>query len=454
MNTESSARRGITRELARFAVASRFSALPENVRAEAVRAFVNWMGCALGGCNEPSATVAAAMVAKLGGAAQASIVGHEQRTDVASAAMVNCISSTCQAFDDAHLPTVTHPSSPAGGALFALCETQTVSGEDFLNALALTIEIECRLSNALAQPPSKFNSGFYVTGLSGPIGVALGVGNLLKLNEDQMVTAIVLAASQSSGFRATNGTMSAHFRPGHAARCGVWAAMLAREGFTSDDDLLEVKHGFFDVFGPGANLDLAVDGLGERFEIFLNAYKPYPCGIVIHPSLDACLEVRQQASPGARPVNATLRVHPFTLTLCSLRTPTTTLESHVSLFHWAAAALVRGGAGLAEAQQDCIDDPEVAALRARIEAVPDETLGREQAIAEVTFSDGRTIRSHILNVRGSIERPMTDDELDAKFRAQASMVLPSAKVEELLRLCRGVASLSDVGKEIASLTRV
>ena len=226
MNT----RRGITRELARYATASRYADLPELVRAEAVRAFVNWLGCALGGCHEPSVKVAAAMVARLGGAPQASIIGQRQRTDVASAAMVNCISSTCQAFDDAHLPTVTHPSSPAGGALFALCETQTVSGEDFLNALALTIEIECRLSNALVQAPSQFNPGFYVTGLSGPIGVALGVGNLLKLNEEQMVTAIVLAASQASGFRATNGTMSAHFRPGHAARCGVGAPQRGHGG--------------------------------------------------------------------------------------------------------------------------------------------------------------------------------------------------------------------------------
>lgn len=450
MTPGSNAPRGITRELARYATASRIADLPAEVRAEAVRAFVNWMGCALGGCHEPSVTVAAAMVARLGGAPQASIVGSRQRTDVASAAMVNCISSTCQAFDDAHLPTVTHPSSPAGSALFALCEMQTVSGGDFLNALALAIEIECRLSNALVQPPSKFNSGFYVTGLSGPIGVALGVGNLLRLNEDQMVTAIVLAASQASGFRATNGTMSAHFRPGHAARCGVWSAMLAAEGYTSDDDLLEVRHGFFDVLGPGANLDLVVNGLGQHFELFLNAYKPYPCGIVIHPALDACLEVRQQAGPEARPVSASLRVHPFTLTLCGLRTPATTLESHVSLYHWVAAALVRGRAGLAEAQQDCINDPQVAALRTRIEAMPDEALGREQAIADVTFSDGRTIRSHILNVRGSIARPMTDDELDAKFREQASRVLPSVKVEALLRLCRGVASLPDVGKQIAA----
>ncbi len=277
------------------------------------------------------------------------------------------------------------------------------------------------------------------------------MGNLLRLDEEQMVNAIVLAASQSSGFRSTNGTMSAHFRPGHAARSGVWAAMLAQEGFISDDNALEVDQGFFDVFGQGADLDIVVDGLGEHFEIHSNAYKPYPCGIVIHPSLDACLDIKQQAGSDAKPARVMLRVHPFTLRLCSLRTPANTLESHVSLFHWAAAALLRGKAGLAESLPDCINDPEVSDLRSRIEAVADETLGREQAVAEVTFTDGRTLRSHTLNVRGSLARPMTDDELDEKFRAQAILALPPSTADELLRLCRSVDSLAEVGKKFRAL---
>lgn len=444
-------RRALTRELARFATNSRYEALPPDVQAEAARALVNWVGCAVGGSNDPSARIAAAAVTRMGGAPQSSILGHRQRTDVASAAFVNCVSSSCYAFDDAHLPTVAHPGSPAGAALLAIAETQAVRGEDFLNALALSIEIQCRLSNALAQPPAKFNSGFFMTGLSGPIGVALGVGNLLRLNEDQMVTAITLAASQSAGFRATNGTMSANFRPGHVARCGIWAAMLAAEGFTSDDDALEADQGFFAVFAPNADLNKAVDGLGSQFELFFNAYKPYPCGIVIHPALDACMEVRQQVASHARPVNVKLWVHPFALTLCSLRTPATPRESVVSLYHWTAAALVRGAAGLAESQQDCIDDPEVLALRMHIEAMADPSLGREQAIAEVTFDNGQMLRSHVRHVRGSMERPMTDKELDIKFQSQAEMVLAPERTGELLSLCRGAASSQDIGRQISAL---
>jgi len=449
-HSNESARRAITNELARYASQSCFVALPANVRTETARAFLNWMGCALGGCREPAVKMAAATVAQLGGGPQASIIGQAQRTDVASAAFVNCISSSILAFDDAHLATVTHPSGPVGAALLAFSENQKVSGEDFVNAFALGMELECRLSNLLVLPPSNFNVGFYVTGMSGPVGVAAAIGNLLGLDTQKMNWAIGIAASQSSGFRSTHGTMTAHFRPGHAARCGVWGAMLAANGFDSDEYALEADNGFVDVYASSANIDLAVDGLGQHFEMLSNAYKPYPCGIVIHPTLDACLEIRQQCRP-ADLAQVTLRVHPLALKLTGVRTPRTTLESHVSLYHWAAAALLRGTAGVPEMWQDCIDDPSVVALRDGIEAIPDQAIGRGEAIVEVKLTDGRTLRSHVLNARGSAARPMTDDELDAKFRAQASLVLPAAKVEELLRLCRRVASLQDVGKEIASV---
>lgn len=446
-----SRRPDITRQLAAYAAQSRYSALPDRVRSEAARAFMNWIGCALGGCSQEAVSIAAAVAAETGAAGQASIIGHKIRTDVASAAFVNCISSSILAFDDAHLATVTHPSGPAGSAVFAFSQHRPLSGEDFLHAFALGIELTCRVSNLLVLPPSKMNVGFYVTGLSGPIGVAAAIGNLLGLDEQKMNAAIGIGASQASGFRSTHGTMTAHFRPGHTARCGVIAAQLAAKGFTSDDYALEADNGFFDVYAADANLNLAVEGLGNRFELLANAYKPYPCGIVIHPTLDACLEVRQQLTPEDRIADVTLRVHPLALKLTGVREPATTLESHVSLYHWAAAALLRGSASIPEMEQDCIDNPEVAALRSRMEAIVDPSVGRDQSIVEVTLTDGRRLRAHVETTRGSQARPMTDNELDAKFRSQARQRLSPDKVEQLLLLCRGVASLCDVGREISAI---
>lgn len=441
----------ITATLADFAVNSRFDALPEHVRTEAIRAFVNWLGCALGGCREPAVMLAASMIDELGGKPQASVIGHRQRTDLASAAFLNCISSSNLAFDDTHLPTVTHPTSPVASALFAFAERQVVDGEAFLNALAVGIEITCRVSNALVMPPSNFNLGYYVTGLSGPIGVAAAIGTLLKLDAQKMRWALAIAAAQSSGLRAMHGTMASHFMPGNAARSGVWAALLAAKGYTASDHALEGQKGLFDVLAPGANTALAIEDLGIHYELLATAYKPYPSGIVIHPAIDACLEVEALLAPGAEIQAVTLRVHPLTIQLTDRRHPTTPLESNVSLYHWTAAVLLRGRASVTERSQDCIDDPRVRALRERISAIADAGLEPDEAIAELTLTDGSILRSHVPHARGSVARPMTDKDIDLKFRGQAMTILDDEAAERLLMLVRSVASLEDVGRSLTAV---
>lgn len=443
--------RAITRELAAFATNSRFADLPGQVQAEAARAFLNWMGCVLGGRHDPAVEIAVATAAEAGGNPQASLIGHGRRTDVASAAFVNCLSSTVLSFDDTHLATVTHPTGPVAASLFAFCETQTVTGEDFLNALALGIEIECRMSNVLLMPPAQANLGLFITGITGPIGAAAALGRLMKLDGQRMRAAIGLAAAQASGFRGTHGAMSAFFVPAHAARSGASGALLAARGLTCMDNLLEAPKGFIDMFGRGADPGRAVDGLGQHFEMLLNAYKPYPSGIVVHPAIDASLDIVDQLPDGAAFASVTVSVHPLALELTNRREPKDPVEAQISLFHWVAACLVQRAAGIAQLSQACIDHPVVAALRTRITAVADAALSRDEAVVEVTLVDGARLRAHVAHARGSVARPMTDDELDAKFMAQSNTVLLSDTSARLLRLCRGAAGLQDVGKEIAAV---
>jgi 2-methylcitrate dehydratase PrpD len=441
---------GLTRTLANFAVQSRFEALPGPVRAHTVNAFLNWLGCVYGGCSEDAISIGCKVVAEEGGPPRASVIGRKLRTDAANAAFLNCISSSIQAFDDAHLPTVTHPSGPAAAALFAISETRPIDGEEFINALALGIELQCRLSNALVLPPSKIKLGFYMTGLTAPMGVAAAVGRLLKLDEQRMIWALGIASSQSAGFRAVHGTMSAHFRPGYAARAGIFAAMLAANGFDCATNALEAPNGFFDTYATDADLRRATARLGEDFEILANAYKPYPCGIVIHPTIDACLDIRQQLGPTTRISTVTLRVNPAALTLTGKRSPQTTLESHVSIYHWAAVALLTGKAGLGETRMDCICDQRISALRSTINAVPEAGLGSGEAIVEVTCEAGEKVTSHIEHARGSIDHPMTDEDLDRKFMIQVGTVLPVEKAAQLLRVARNLATLSHAGEQVAA----
>ena len=182
-----------------------------------------------------------------------------------------------------------------------------------------------------------------------------------------------------------------------------------------------------------------------------NGYKPYPSGIVVQPVIDACLDIAPKILDRRNVASVKLMVHPLALNLTGRREPKNSVEAQISLFHWAAACLLQRAAGLAQVSQDCIDDAHVAALRGRIEAIADEGLQRDEAIAEVRLVDGRVLRAHVAHARGSKERPMTDAELDAKFTAQAGTVLSPEASDRLRDLCRNLAALHHTGDEIARI---
>ena len=440
---------GLTRQLARYATSANLAAIPQDVRHEGIRAFHNWLGCALGGSRELPVLTALAAIDGQEMPEQATVLGHDLRLDLQNAALLNAMASNLTAFDDTHLASVTHPTCTVAAPMLALAERQKISGADFLLALILGIEIECRMANVLTTPPARSNVGLYMTSLVGPIGAAVGCGKMLGLTEDQMLHALGLAASQASGFREAHPTMTLGFVPGHAARCGLFAAQLAAKGFTNIETSLEGVRGFAHVFADPPNLAVATAGLGVEFEVMRNAYKPYPCGIVIHPQIDACLEIA--ATPGFDPhaiADVELTVEPLTLILCDRPEPRDSMQAAVSLYHWTAAALMHRRAGLDEGADEMVNDPDMIALRRRIRAIPDASLDRAEARAVVTMKDGRRLSAHIAQCRGSLARPMTDAELQTKFITQVSRNLPSSKAEKLAALCWNLANLADVGAEI------
>jgi 2-methylcitrate dehydratase PrpD len=150
--------------------------------------------------------------------------------------------------------------------------------------------------------------------------------------------------------------------------------------------------------------------------------------------------------PDAELAEVSLTVHPLALALADRRQPSTGFEAQVSLYHWAAAVLLRGASGIDVLDRAMIDAPDVAALRARVAARADAGLGRDEAIAEATLGDGRILRAHVRNARGSVARPLTDAELDEKFDDQARRVLPVADAGRLRDLLRGLPACEDVGK--------
>ena len=437
-----------TRTLARFVVQHNASELPQAVRHEAARSILNWLGCALGASRHETVERALAALAPFSGPREATVLGRSDRLDIMLAALVNGISSHTFDFDDTHLKTVIHPSGPVASAILALAERQAVSGAAFLHAFVLGTEVECRIGNSVY--PEHYDVGWHITGTAGVFGAAAAAGKLLGLSEQQMVWALGIAATQASGVREMFGTMCKPFHPGNAARNGLLAALLAQRDFTSSDQGIEAKRGFANVLSTRFRPEEITGRLGETWELSLNTYKPFACGIVIHPIIDACIQIRAKHGFAIDEIETVeAKVHPLVLELTGKKTPQLGLEGKFSVYHSAAVALIHGAAGEAEYSDANVRDPQVVALRDRVNAQVDPSLHEDQTRVTIRLRDGRTVDTFVEHAIGSVHRPMSDADLETKFRGLASAVLAKPQIERLIALCWGIAKLGNVA-ELAS----
>ncbi len=434
----------VTRRLARFIVDSDWRDVPATVQHEAVRAVVNWLGCALGGCRDETVTIALAALREFAGPPQATLLGRPERLDILNAALINAISSNILDFDDTHLRTVIHPTVPVASALLALAEHKAASGAEFLHALVLGIETECRIGAAL--PPEHYGRGWHITATCGVFGAAAACGKLLQLDARQMTWALGIAATQAAGLTAMLGSMAKSYNIGHAARNGLTAALMAQRNFTSSEQALEAPRGFGRVLAEHCDFGAIVDRLGANWALTQNAYKPYPCGIVIHPVIDACLQLRNRHRlDPAQIARVVLRVNPLAVQLTGNPAPCTGLEGKLSLQHSAAAALIFGAAGVEQYRDACVADPRVTDLRAKVTASGDAAIGREQAHVRIDLAGGVQHEAFVPHALGSLDNPLSDADLDAKFHALARPVLEESAAERLLGLCRALPTLGDSG---------
>src|SRR6266851_3342201 len=221
----------VTQILADFVATHPSQGWDASVDKEAHRTLLNWVGCAIGASQHPTVKAALAAVMELAPNAQATLLGRAERVDMASAALLNGITSHTFDFDDTHLKTIIHPTGPVASALLALAEHRPVSGEAFIHAFVLGAEVECRIGNAVY--PSHYDIGWHITGTAGVFGAAAAAGRLLGLTEQQLVWALGIAATQASGLREMFGSMCKPLHVGLAARNGLQAALLAQQDFTS-----------------------------------------------------------------------------------------------------------------------------------------------------------------------------------------------------------------------------
>jgi 2-methylcitrate dehydratase PrpD len=432
----------VTALLARFILETKIEAIPENVLRERIRSLVNIIGCALGGSRHDAVNKAWVALQPFAGREQATLIGRSQRTDALTATFINTLSSSINTFDDTHAEAIVHPSGPVMAAVLAVAEMQPVTGAEALAAFILGIEAVCRLSKAISVAPANGDIAWSQTGVTCGIGAALAAARLMQLDLGTARMAAGIAAAGASGIRALHGSMSTAALPAFAGQSGLRAALLARGDFTATQSVIEARYGLAQCFALTPHLAYLTDGLGTHWEILANTYKPFPCGIVIHPLIEAAQELNTSAASEAV-ARVEVIANPAAMALCYRRHPKDAMEGHVSLYHWVAAALARGKAGIPEGTDQAIADPAVRALRDRIEVTNDPAVPHDGADVTVRLASGASAVRRIRSCIGSRGRPMTNAELDRKFVAAAQGVLSKSKIDAHLASIRGVETLGD-----------
>jgi 2-methylcitrate dehydratase PrpD len=240
--------------------------------------------------------------------------------------------------------------------------------------------------------------------------------------------------------------MAKSYQPGRAAQNGYTAALLGKADFTAGERALEGPRGFAAVTAAEYDLNKITAGLGSDFELRYNAYKPYACGLVVHPTIDGCSQLHREFHPSPDAIaGVRLRVAPLVLDLCNKSDLKRALESKYSIYHAAAIGLVRGKGGLQEFTDAAIADPALKRVRDVTTAVGDAAITEDQVHIEVVLRNGQTLTKFVEQSLGNVHRPLTNEQITEKFVDQAVLALPRAQVDSVVDQCWRIDTLANAG---------
>lgn len=434
--------------------------IPAAVVADAKLRFLDIIGVSLAASAAPAGAIARRTALRLGAGQEAQILGFGDRVPAASAAMANGTMAHALDFDDTHNESVIHVSAPVVSAALAAGQLTKADGKSVLAAAIAGAEITCRIG---CVTPSAFHKrGFHPTGVIGTFGSALISGKLLGLDAVQLQNAMGIAGSQASGILEffSDGSFAKQLHPGWAAHSGIIASYLASEGFTGPATVLEGRYGLFAThLGAGSySMDRVVQKLGTEWICIKTSFKPYPCGHVVHPFLDAILSLYKDEGLRADDVvRITCPTAEWMLPImCEPRevklVPETDYHAKFSFPYTVAAALYFGRLGVEAFTDEAIRNQDILALARRVVNEVDPTApdpSRFKGWVIVETKSGKRFERVVENNWGSESNPLSATDVRHKFRDNARMVLDDKKIEQVLSMTDRLEEVRDINEVVA-----
>ena len=450
----------VLEQLSAYTTAESFDKLPPATVRAARLAILDTLGVTLAGSPEQTSVRGRALIAHRRGAEEATVIGTAVRTCVEDAAFANGIAAHALDYDDVQASLSGHPSAPILSAVLALAERGHASGAALVTAFVVGVEVEAKLGRALN--PAHYETGWHATATLGVLGAAAAVAKLLGLPAERAAHAMAIAASMASGIKANFGTDGKPLHVGHAARCGIEAALLAEAGFTGNVRALEHRNGFGSTHGGGSKpqWDLATAGLGAPHEVAEPGIgvKRFPACASTHQALDATLALIEEHALTTAAVEAVECAVPYMAPQQLIYDRAETgLQGKFSMPYCVSVALLDRTVGLAQFADERVRRPDVQAFMPKVrmvvhpEQITRDCLPTRFSEVTITLKDGRRIQKRISQAKGQPSNPLSEDELQTKFRDCAALVLPKERVDAVLAAVHHLETLPDVSALAAHL---
>lgn len=442
-----------TATLARFASDLRYADLPQAVKDHLILLALDAVGCCVQGAGLPWTLRVREQVVIQGGRAESKILGTPLRVPAPGAALVNATAGHGFEMDDIHRDAIIHGGSLVFPAAMALAEAEgVISGAEFLCAVAAGYEVGLRVGAAAGQ--GMLMAGFHPQGTSGAFASAAAAARILRLNPAGTRHALGIAGSLGAGLMASQqGAMVKRLHAGHAARAGVEAARLARCGFSGIEDVIEAEYGgFLSAHSPAPNPERLLSGLGERFEILQVGIKPFATVTSIHTCLEALNAIMVKHGLAHEEV-AKIRAGVSRATHVHCAWPyrgQSLTAAQMNLFFGLAVMALYGDAGALEFTEDRVNDAEILKFIQRIEARVDHEIdaggpaARHAARVEVETRNGDRFERYVKDRLGSPEKPLSEERIRMKFRANAGAMGNEIAVDRVEELIGEIEELEDV----------
>jgi len=448
----------LTDAVAEFILATGYDDIPEDVRSISRRCFVDGTGLMVAGSTEASGRILQKYVRELGGEPEALVVGTGMTVPAHTAALLNGTAAHAQDYDDTQLSSypdrvyglLTHPTAPVLAASLAMAEAMGSTGQELLTAFAIGFEVECKVAEAIK--PEHYAKGFHTTGTVGAIGAAAAAAKLLGLGERELRMCLGIVCSESAGLRANFGTMTKPYHAGRAAENGVAAARLAGGGFTADPAILDGRWGFFQIMGGGADAGYLLGKLGNPWSAVEPgvSIKPYPCGSLGHPAMDAMrdLVIEKDVDP-AKVKKVRFGTTSKVLEPLRYADPQNELEAKFSLQFGLGILLLERKAGLRQYRDEVVQRPDVREVMKKVETYTDDEIEKMgyaliRGKVSIEMEDGTVHEKMSELSRGTPQRPMNREELYEKFQECCGLVYGERQIAQIERLLYKVDTVENI----------